>query len=107
MKRSLHFHKNCYRSEDMSDKEWSKLQAQLQSNPLFTDVYLITPASNSSDMLEFYHSRQLAQTYYENRSLTVVGVAASYSDAVKLVEQIMKDCLAKRGDCNLKEYLLC
>ena len=39
--------------------------------------------------------------------IRVIGIAKDYGDALKLVERITRECLRDRGDCNLKEYLLC
>lgn len=107
MKRNITFHPNIYRSESITDKEFGKISKQLQKNPLFSDVYLITPAANGNDLLEFYHSRQLAQPYYREKEQYVIGMTKSYGEAMTLVEKIVQECLDTRGDLCLREYLLC
>lgn len=107
MELNLTFHPHIYRSGSITDKEFGNICKQLQKNPLFSDVYLLVPASNGRDLLEFYHSRQLAQPYYREKEHYIIGMARTYGEAVSLVEQIVQECLAARGDCALREYLLC
>jgi mannitol/fructose-specific phosphotransferase system IIA component len=52
-------------------------------------------------------ARQLVQGYYDKYPLKVVGIAKDYDDALKLIEQLTQECLHERGDCNLREYLIC
>lgn len=107
MGKKLTFHSNLYLSESMKDKKTDKIKKKLIKKPLFAGVYVLAIAQNSEDQLEFFDCKQLTQHYYENDPVYVVGIAKDYNDALKLVEQITQECLAKRGDCKLKEYLIC
>lgn len=107
MELKITFHPNIYRSVSITDKEFGNICKQLQRNPLFSDVYLLVPASNEKDLLEFYHSRQLVQPYYFDKEHYIIGIAKTYGEAIRLVEQIVLECLDARGDCALREYLLC
>ena len=107
MKLQIVFHQNCYRSESISDKEWTKITMQLRCFPRITDVYLVTPASNHNDLLEIFHSKQLCQKYCKRKKYMIVGVAKTYDESLALIEKMTQDCLSRRGDCALREYLLC
>ena len=69
--------------------------------------YLITPAKNPADQLDIFDARQLIQPHYKKEEFLILGIAAGYEEALQLIEQITGECLDARGDCNLREYLLC
>ena len=94
MSKKLTFHSKLYWGEGMKGKKTDKIN-------------VLAIAQNSADQLEFFDCKQLVQHYYENYPVYIVGIAKDYNDALKLVEQITQECLAKRGDCRLKEYLIC
>ncbi len=107
MSKKLTFHSTLYLGEGMKGKKTDKIKRMLIKKPLFADVYVLTLAQNVSDQLEFFDCKQLAQHYYENNPVYVIGIAKDYNDALKLVERITQECFLNRGDCRLKEYLIC
>lgn len=107
MSKKLIFHSKLYLGEGMKGKKTDKIKKMLQKKPLFADVYVLAVAENSADQLEFFDCKQLVQHYYEDYPVYVVGIAKDYNDALKLVEQITQECIKERGDCRLKEYLIC
>lgn len=107
MNRMLTFCPKLYLGEGIKKKNTDKIKKKLLEKPLHADVYLIALAHGPAAQLECFDARQLAQRFYENHPLQVVGIAKDYADALRLVEQITKECLSERGDCKLKEYLIC
>jgi hypothetical protein len=103
----LTYHPRLYLGEGMKRKKLDKIKKRLEKRPMLSGMYLITLSENKSDQLEIYAARQLSQSYYSKYPPFVIGIAKSRKDAVALVEQIVRECLAKRGDCALKEYLQC
>ena len=79
----------------------------LEKKPLLANVYLITPAKNPADQLDIFDARQLIQPHYKKEEFLILGIASGYEEALQLIEQITGECLDARGDCNLREYLLC
>lgn len=104
---SLNYHPEIYLGESIRAEKLDKIKKKLEKKPLFSGVFLITLSRNASDQLEIYDARQLAQSYYKNNPPYVVGIAGNYNEALSLVEQLVQECLQARGDCALKEYLLC
>lgn len=104
---SLTYHPKLYLGEGIKEKKLDKIKKKLENKPLFSGVVLITLSRNSSDQLEIYSARQLAQSYYTKYPPYVVGIASDREEAVEMVEQLVQECLGKRGDCALKEYLSC
>ena len=107
MSKKLTFHSRLYLGEGMKGKKTDKIKKILMNKPLFADVYVLAIAQNSADQLEFFDCKQLAQRFYDNCPVHIVGIAKDYNDALNLVEQITRECLLSRGDCRLKEYLIC
>lgn len=104
---SLTYHPGLYLGESINEKKLDKLKRRLEEKPLLCGAVLITLSQNGSDQLDIFEARQLAQRYYAKHPPCVVGVAGSRKEAFALVERMARECLRERGDCALKEYLLC
>ncbi len=61
---------------------------KLKKNKLMTGVYIISPAENGIDPLEYYDAMQLKQPLYKNRELKIIGLAKSEAEAIQLVSEI-------------------
>lgn len=107
MAAKLNYHPDLYLGESIKEKKLDKIKKKLENKPLLSGVFLITLSKNSSDQLEIYNAKQLVQKYYEKYPPYVVGIAGNYDEAVRMVERMVQECMEKRGDCALKEYLLC
>lgn len=101
------YHQALYLGKSIRTEKLDKIKKKLETKPLFAKVFLITISRNPSDQLEIYQAKQLAQRYYEKNPPYVVGIAGDYNEAVELIEKLVQECLKERGDCALKEYLLC
>lgn len=107
MVREFVFHEKLYLSESIEEKKLDKLKRKLRSKPFLADVYLIVPAANSVDLLDIFDARQLVQPYYAGKTFHVLGIAGGYNEALALIEKMVQDCMRERGDCKLREYLVC
>lgn len=107
MNEKLEYHHRLYLGESISQSKLDKIKRRLKKRPLLSTVYLLTVSRNQSDQLEIFQAKQLVQAYYTKYPVYVIGIASDYNEAVSLVEQIVQECLQTRGDCALKEYLLC
>lgn len=107
MAERVQYHSKLYLGEGITEKKLNKIKKKLGKRPLFSGVFLISVSLNPSDQLDIFDARQLVQSYYEKNPPYVVGITKSREEAVALVEQIVQECLRERGDCALKEYLLC
>lgn len=103
----LKFAQNLYLGEGIAPEKLDKLKKRLNKKPLLANVYLITPARNPADQLDIFDTRQLVQPHYKDEEFLVLGMASGYEDALQLIERVTGECLKARGDCNLREYLLC
>ena len=103
----IEYHPNLYLGDGIKEKKLDKIKKKLENRPVLSGVFLISVSRNPYDQLEIYEARQLCQSYYRKFPPYVVGIARSREDAFALVERIAAECLQERGDCSLKEYLLC
>lgn len=103
----LNYRPDLYLGESIREEKLDKIKKKLENKPLLSGVFLIALSRNPSDQLEIYSARQLAQKYYAEHPPYVVGIAGAYDEAVAMVERMVRECMEKRGDCALKEYLLC
>lgn len=104
---SLTYRPDLYLGDSINENKLDKIIKKLEKKPIFSGVFLITVSRNASDQLDIFDARQLAQSYYKKNPPYVVGIAGSHDEAVELVERLVQECLRARGDCALKEYLLC
>lgn len=104
---ALTYHPRLYLGKGIKRKKLDKLKRRLEKRPLLSGVILITLSRNPIDQLEIYEARQLQQSYYKKYPPFVVGLAADRQEAVEIVKMIVQECIDKRGDCALKEYLSC
>ena len=107
MVRKIEFCEKLYLGESIEEKKLDKIKRRLQYKPFLAKVYLVVPAGNPEDQFDIFDARQLVQPYYAKKDFLVVGIAADYREALLLIEKIAKDCLKERGDCRMREYLLC
>jgi hypothetical protein len=101
------FRSDLYLGESIQRKKLDRIKRSLEKHPEHSSLYLLTTSRNPSDQLEIYSGSYLQQSYYQNHPPYIVGIASTHQEAVTLVEQIANECYQTRGDCMLKEFLLC
>lgn len=107
MAEKLIFSKKLYIGDGIDQHKINRIKRRLRRSPLRCKENLIALSKNPTDQLDIIQARFLCQKYYEKNPLEVIGIAADYNDAVSIVIRITEECLANRGDCSLKEYLIC
>lgn len=107
MATNITFSTNLYVGKSISARKLDKIKIKLINKPLMCGASIISLSKNDHDQLDIMSARQLAQKYYSNAEMKVVGIACNHDEAVELVEDMLKECLKDRGDCLIKEYLLC
>ena len=108
MAEKVRYHSKLYLSEGITGKKLDKIKKKLDElSDYLKIIFLIAVSVNPSDQLDIFEARLLAQSYFEKNPPYVIGIAENRQEAVLLVEQIVQECLRERGDCALKEYLLC
>lgn len=103
---NIRFLENIYLGEGIEQRDLAKLKQDLNEKPLFANVFVIALSANEHDQLDIYHSKYLMQRFYQNHPPLIAGIARKQGDAVALVEKILQECVTRRGDVNLKAYLV-
>lgn len=99
----MKFSKNLYLSNSI--RHLSRIKWRLRTGRGQLNIYLLT-ISNSSDQLDCFHNALLKQRFFRQQPLMVVGIAADYSEAIMLIEQITQEVYDKTGCADIKKYLL-
>lgn len=71
------------------------------------NYFIITPSDKEDEMLEILEAKFLVSPLYKQRIFIVGGIAGSKGEAGELVRRMSEDCMHKRGDLNLKEFISC
>lgn len=106
MSKKLTFSEKLYIGESIDIRKLDKIKKSLCNAPVLTKFFLITISTNPAEQLDIIESKYLTYTYYNTHPLHVVGLAKSNSEAVRLVQKIVQDCLDTQGDVDLKMFLL-
>ena len=107
MSANITFSSHLYVGESMSARKLDKIKTKLLKNPIACGAFVISLSKNEHDQLDIMQAGQLAQRFYQDYSLQVVGIASNQREAIELVEKMIQECLKLRGDCRVKEYLVC
>lgn len=98
------FSRKLYLGEGV--KHPAVIKYKLRAHKLSQGTYVIRIAENESDYLEILQAAYYLQPLAHHEKNYIVGFAASYDEAVSLVEKMMKDCLSDTGGVNLRRYLI-
>lgn len=105
LSRKVTFSPCLYLGEGIKPEKLDRIKEKLIRKPLLAKVTLLIIPENSSDQLDILDSAQLVQPWYATHEIKVAGIAGSHDEAVSLVVRITQECLEKRGDCALKEFV--
>ena len=82
----------------------SKIIKKLKKNAPVKGVFIISPAENGIDPLEYYESLQLNQSYYKNRELKIIGLATSENEVIELIREIY-EASTEYGHDSISSYV--
>ena len=77
---------------------------KLKKDKLVTGAYILSPAENGIDPIEYFDSKQLKQPYYKGRELLVLGLAGSEEEAIELVSEIY-EASVEYGHESIRSYI--
>lgn len=103
----IQYYSGLYVGDDITGKQLDKIKKRLAEKPGKAGVFVIALSRNGVDQLDIYKSTMLAWPYYRKNPPFIIGIAGSYDASVRIVEKLAQECYRARGDCALKEYLLC
>ena len=81
-----------------------KIIRKLKRNKVVFGTYLICPAENGVDPLEYYDTAQLNQSFYKNKELDIIGIAKSEEEAIEVVREIY-EASVEYGHETIRSYV--
>lgn len=81
------FSSRVFLGESIKDDP-SGIIKKLKKHKPMKGVYIISPAENGVDPLEYYDTIQLNQSFYKNKEQKIIGIAKSEKEAIDLVREI-------------------
>lgn len=99
----MKFNKELYFGEkaSLSQKELIKV---LKKKKLLIGLYVITTASNESNLLDIYEATQFLQPSLSKNNFMVVGIALGREEALAVVTQIIDDIYQQTGGFDIKKF---
>ncbi len=85
-------------------KHEKQIRRQLNSGHASFRQYIITLASNGTDMLDIISGLFLPDSLIRRGLPMVVGIADTKKEAVELVIRMTEDCLEKQGNPDLRAF---
>lgn len=99
------WYKYLYLGETAKKHRFSILQ-KLRLGKVQPGVHVITPASGEKNLLDILPAYVLRQKYYRQQpDLLIVGVGASYQDAVETAGRIVDETYRRTGGFDVETYL--
>ena len=92
-----------YISENIKLPRW--VIRRFWRHKLLPGIYVLRTA-RGSDELEIIRADYYRQSFIRREDSYIVGFAADYSDACKMVVQLVEEAVEKLGRPAIKEYLL-
>lgn len=90
------YHPRLYLTEK-TEKKIDTIKWKLAAGAGMVQVYLITLAENEADLFDIYPAALFKQYYFRKREYIVIGVAESKEAAMRLVRQIIEECMEQKG----------
>lgn len=85
----MEFAKRMFVGESYRGKSLGIIK-KLLKRKLLLNTYLVCLAENPVDPLEYFDSKQLLQSYYDNAPLYVCGIAKGEEEAVTVIKDIIE-----------------
>lgn len=96
---------NPYLDEALTPK-WKKIRKKMEKEKLLPDYYCIAFPGNPENLLDIICVNELLFPYYKRRTVYIVGLAKSRSEAVLLVKEMVEDMYKDMGRIKPKEYFV-
>lgn len=82
-----------------------KIKWKICHNAGQINIYVITLASNSQNLLDIIPAQELMQKGYPKAGLHVVGLAKGYDEAMEVAVSIVDEVYQQTGAFEIKSYL--
>jgi len=99
----LTYRPRLYLSEDLSVKDLKRLKDKIEKGKGSCKIILISDKEDEN--FDIVTPGQLRYRVWDGKKPVVAGLASDEEQAFELVMKIIDDCMKKRGDLMLKDYI--
>ena len=90
---------------EQARKDRYRIIGKIRHNRFQMDIYVITLASNSKDLLDIYPSYVVRQKHFQKQEYWIVGIAKGYEEAIEVAVKIVMEVYTKTGTFGIREYI--
>ena len=90
---------------ESAENDLQRIVKRIKHRKGLLDTYVLMLPANKSDQLDIIHANYLVQPWYQERELTIVGVARGKSNAIELLVRMVDEAVNKTGSPELRAYL--
>lgn len=101
----MRWYNDLYVGYNLLDKKRQIVRKIKNGKPQF-NKYVIALPFNDYDVLDIYPSYVLAQKWYKESDMVIVGIAEGMEEAMDMVQLIIMDCLDETGEVKVKKFIL-
>ena len=100
----MNWYKGMYLSGSV-ERDAARLMREMENGRFPDRVWVISIPVSSGDQLDIRKASSLAYHGLWEDIPMIAGLAGSKDEAVELVQRMVGDCLAKRGDALVRQFL--
>ena len=100
----MRFYERQYVGDEAKKRRYCIVQAVREGKK--TGYWILTLPSNGKNLLDLYPAMALAQPYYKEKDMLILGIAAYHDDAVRLSARIVNQVYQKTGGFDVAGFLL-
>ena len=101
----MKWYRNLYIDETIKEKKLNKIKWKLNHNAGVLNIFLITLASNSNNLLDIINAAELKQKAYPKDALYIIGIAKGYDSAIEITTKIIMEVLRSTDSLNIKKFI--
>ncbi len=100
----MKWYDNLYVGKSIADKA-NRIKWKINHNAGTVSIYVISFASNPNNLLDIIPARELLQKAYPKKELYIIGLAKGYTEAVEVVQEIIRETYEKTKGVDVYQYL--
>lgn len=90
---------------DCLQQNKDKIIRKMKKGKVVLRLFCVTLPLGSHGLLDIYPYYELQQSWFEQQSVVVIGIAKSREEAFLLVRDIIEEVYQKTGEFQIKQYL--
>lgn len=99
------WYRELYVGESIVHKT-NRIKWKIRHNAGQVNIYVITLASNTQNLLDIIPAQELLQKGYPKKDICVVGLAKGYAEALEVAVSIVEEVYRSTGTFAVRKYLL-